>query len=128
MYIRTASSLSKRQLFTSSFSVCLAHIVSRRRLVRLHRLVRCPHLCPFSFALCIVRCPVGTPSLSLLPKRVDRPNPRFRLHRTRTRRVVWVRVERYNTGNAKNVKGDALYARYLVVAVTKYLAMASLSQ
>ena len=44
MYIRTASSLSKRQLFTSSFSVCLAHIVSRRRLVRLHHLVRCPHL------------------------------------------------------------------------------------
>ena len=39
----------------SSFSVSLTHLVS------CCRLIHCPHLCSFSFALCIVWCPAGMP-------------------------------------------------------------------
>ena len=88
MYIRTVSSLSKKTALPGSFSVLLTRFVYHRRLVRFHCLVHCPCLCSFSSALCIVQCPVGTPSLFLFPKRVERPNPKLGLHRTRTRRLV----------------------------------------
>ena len=69
MYIRTVSSLSKKTALPGSFSVSLTHFVNRRRLVRLYCLVHRPRLCSFSSALCIVQCPVGTPSLSSFLKR-----------------------------------------------------------
>ena len=69
MYIRTVSSLSKKTALPSSFSVSPTCFVYHCRLIRFRCLVRCPCPCSFSPMLCIVQCPVGTPSLSSFLKR-----------------------------------------------------------
>ena len=60
----------EKTALTSSFSVFLTHFVSHRHLVHLHCLVHCPRLCSFSSMLCIVWCPIGTPSPSSFLKRL----------------------------------------------------------